>query len=126
MEAILDEVKDQLVVTLTKDEQRIVAGSGSLRKQVNPFGVDTYAEVRPLSAIDPEYIPLQAHDPRLLTNLGMSGCRAVLMSNKDVIIYIPEGRAALESTTPEVLFFHNIEAPSEDDIPNGGIVVHFE
>jgi len=124
MEFQLDSEKDQIIITLSHDECIEVGSGQTLTDRGNPYDPLAKIDVRPLSDIDPTYRPLPLSDMRFLSRLGSVSCRAVVLGNNDIIVYVPEDLARSAYVAAEDITYPNIDG-SEEVIPQGGIRIEF-
>lgn len=124
MKSRIDTEADMVIVSLTGDECMVLVNGGTVTDRNNPFDPSAKVDVRQLADIDPDYRPKTISDPNFLKQLGNTICRAVVLGNSDIIIYVPREVVVMSNISAEVIRVANITGdPSV--IPSGGIRAEF-
>jgi hypothetical protein len=126
MESRLDIGTDQLVISLMNDECLAVARGDMISDRNNPFDPMAKVEVAPYDQLDPTY---EAYDPvrnpgGLLETLAKVACRAIILNNNDVRIFVPNELVSTNFYSAEIISTERIDA-DEDVKPAGGIRMEF-
>ncbi len=126
MESRLDKRNDQVVVALTNNECLRIADGQVISDRNNPFDPMAKVEVRPLIDIDPTYetFDFNSRDSRLTDALARVACRAMILGNNDIVIFVPHELVAYNMYTSETMSAGLIQG-DPDVIPKGGLRVEF-
>ena len=125
MQVELNQQTDAVTITLSEQEARDIVGGAILAGPHNPYSPDAKVEVRPLSEIDPSYRHLPATSMLAMSRLREVACRAVMFSNNDLIVYVPEDLAESPMIDEAYIPSASVQAPPHV-APAGGIHVIFE
>jgi len=124
MESQLRLDNDQVIITLTNDECLQVADGGTVMDRNNPFDPMAKVEVQPLSDLDPTYKARSIHEPDFAKRMGNVVCRAQVLGNNDIIVFVPEEIVRTSYIAAEDIAADAIDG-DETVVPRGGIRIEF-
>lgn len=124
MESSLDKQSDKVTISLTGDECLVLLDGGTITDRNNPFDPSAKVDIRQLTDVDPSYVPLTIAHPEFLKQLGGTTCRATVLGNSDIIVYVPREVVAMSNIVAEEI---RAEVITGDPlmVPKGGIRVTF-
>jgi len=114
MESQLRIDNDQVIITLTGDECLQIADGSTVMDRNNPFDPMAKVEVQPLANIDPDFA----------RRVGNVVCRAQVLGNNDIIVFVPEEVVRTSYIAAEEIVAEEIDGDATV-VPRGGIRIEF-
>jgi len=114
MESQLRIDNDQVIITLTGDECLQIADGSTVMDRNNPFDPMAKVEVQPLANIDPDFA----------RRVGNVVCRAHVLGNNDIIVFVPEEVVRTSYIAAEEIVAEEIDGDATV-VPRGGIRIEF-